>query len=225
MFLEISVLLATFCWLGDLENFICSSKESVAGKWTILGVVGDLKSRIAGMCLLSETYPLSTLNGWVLPLGHTNYPIQPLPPHWRVEFSLWPHPNWLTCFPVSQVVGCRCTLLAGNSFVSLAGSGEQKNLCQQSPKMLKTASESFIHALVLFFGLFLKISCCVPLCLSSIQFTCVFPGFPGPCSGVLRVLEKYRSQPSITAAYYKCLLTWGLMLRTRERERERRGAE
>ena len=143
----------------------------------------------------------------------------PAPPP-TLKGWIFPHPNWLTCFPVSQVVGCRCTLLAGNSFVSLAGSGEQKNLCQQSPKMLKTASESFIHALVLFFGLFLKISCCVPLCLSSIQFTCVFPGFPGPCSGVLRVLEKYRSQPSITAAYYKCLLTWGLMLRTRERERD-----
>ena len=80
-------------------------------------------------------------------------------------------------------------MLAGNSFINLAGSGEQINLCQQSPKMLKTSSESFIRALVLFLGLFLKISRCVPPCLSSVQFTCVFPGFPGPCSGVLQVVE------------------------------------
>ena len=32
---------------------------------------------------------------------------------------------------------------------------------QQSPKMLKMASESFIHALLLFSGLFLKISRCM----------------------------------------------------------------
>ena len=34
---------------------------------------------------------------------------------------------------------------------------------QQSPKMLKMASGSFIHALLLFLGLFLKISRWVPL--------------------------------------------------------------
>ena len=37
------------------------------------------------------------------------------------------------------------------------------NFYQQSPKMLKTASESFIHALLLFLGLFLKIFLRVPL--------------------------------------------------------------
>ena len=58
-------------------------------------------------------------------------------------------------------------LLAGNSFISLAGSEEQINFSQQSPKMLKMALESFIHALLLFLGLFLKISRRVPLRLQS----------------------------------------------------------
>ena len=61
-------------------------------------------------------------------------------------------------FPVIQIAGCRCILLAGNSSISLARSEEQINFSQQSPKMLKMASESFIHALLLFLGLFLKIS-------------------------------------------------------------------
>ena len=53
--------------------------------------------------------------------------------------------------------------LAGNSSISLAGSEEQIILFQQSPKMLKIVSENFIHALLLFLGLFLKISRWVPL--------------------------------------------------------------
>ena len=53
-------------------------------------------------------------------------------------------------FPVIQIAGCRYILLAGNSFISLARRVEQINL---SPKMLKMASESFIHALLLFLGL------------------------------------------------------------------------
>ena len=66
-------------------------------------------------------------------------------------------------FPVSQIAGSRCTLLAGNSSISLAGSEEQINFSQQSPKMLKMASEISVHALLLFLGLFLKISRWVPL--------------------------------------------------------------
>ena len=54
-------------------------------------------------------------------------------------------------------------LLAGNSSISLAGSEEQISFFQQSPKMLRIVSENFIHALLLFFGLFLKISRWVPL--------------------------------------------------------------
>ena len=58
----------------------------------------------------------------------------------------------------------RCTLLAGNSSISLAGSEDKRiNFSQQSPKMLKMASESFIHVLLLFLDLFLKISRWVPL--------------------------------------------------------------
>ena len=51
-------------------------------------------------------------------------------------------------FSVSQIAGCRCTLLAGNSFISFTGSEEQIHFSQQFPKMLKMASESFIHALL-----------------------------------------------------------------------------
>ena len=54
-------------------------------------------------------------------------------------------------------------MLAGNFFISLAGSEEQIIFFQQSPKMLKIVSENFIHALLLFLGLFLKISRWVPL--------------------------------------------------------------
>ena len=54
-------------------------------------------------------------------------------------------------------------LLAGNSSISLAGSEEQIIFFQQSPKMLKIVSEIFIHALLLFLGLFLKISRWMPL--------------------------------------------------------------
>ena len=43
--------------------------------------------------------------------------------------------------------GRRCTLLAWNISISLAGSEEQVNFSQQSPQMLKMASERFIHAL------------------------------------------------------------------------------
>ena len=63
----------------------------------------------------------------------------------------------------NEVAGCRCTLLAENSSISLTGTGEQINFSQQSPKMFKMASESFIHAFLLFLCLFLKISRWVPL--------------------------------------------------------------
>ena len=59
-------------------------------------------------------------------------------------------------FPVSQVAGYRCTLLAGNSSISLAESEELITFSQKSPKMLKMASESFVHFLLLFLGLFSK---------------------------------------------------------------------
>ena len=59
-------------------------------------------------------------------------------------------------FPVSQVIGYRFTLLAGNYSISLAESEEQKTFSQKSPKMLKMASESFVHFLLLLLGLFSK---------------------------------------------------------------------
>ena len=43
-------------------------------------------------------------------------------------------------------------LLAGNSFISLAGREDQIKFSQKSLKMPEMASKSFIHALMLFLG-------------------------------------------------------------------------
>ena len=68
---------------------------------------------------------------------------------------------WETCQYVRlQVVGAPCLL--GSLLLSLGGSEEQTNFPQPSLKMLKMASESFIYALLLFLGLFLKISRWMP---------------------------------------------------------------
>ena len=94
----------------------------------------------------------------------------PPPPHPSTKglnFALRPHPNWpvmfwtyirlLQNFPVSQIVGCRCTLLAGNSSISLAGSEKRIHFSQQSSKILKMALE-VLFMLMLVLGLSLKIS-------------------------------------------------------------------
>ena len=67
-------------------------------------------------------------------------------------------------FPVSQVAGCTCTLLAGNSTTSVAVSEVQINFSQQSPKMRNMASESFSHALLLFLVFFFFCTLLVVLC-------------------------------------------------------------
>ena len=98
-----------------------------------------------------------------------SYRTPPLPTTEGLNFALWPHPNWpamsghTSAGKLPSKSGCRCTLLAGNSSNSLARSKEQINFSQQSPKMFKMASESFIHALLSFLGLFLHISLWVPL--------------------------------------------------------------
>ena len=51
----------------------------------------------------------------------------------------------------------RWRVLDANLFISLAESEEQMNFSQQSPKMLKIATDIFIHIFLLFLGLFLKI--------------------------------------------------------------------
>ena len=82
-------------------------------------------------------------------------PIKPLPtPTEELNLNF---ERLLGNFPVSQVEGWRCTLLAGSLFISLARSEEQIKFSQQCLKMFKIASDIFIHAFLLFLGLFLKI--------------------------------------------------------------------
>ena len=71
------------------------------------------------------------------------------PPTEGVNLALWPHP--ILIYP---------------------GNEEQIYFPRKSPKMLKMASESFIHALLLFLGLFLKISRWLPLTPSRTQAYC-----------------------------------------------------
>ena len=77
--------------------------------------------------------------------------------------SLRPHLNWpVMCGHTSAgkppsksgCTGCMCTLVAGNSTISLARSEEQINFSQQSLKMLKMASESFRCCSLVFFSNF-----------------------------------------------------------------------
>ena len=111
-----------------------------------------MKSRIAAMCYLSVT---------PFPLALRPYPFcyHPSPPSTEgLNYALRPRLKLVRL----QVVGAPCWLGTLPS-VLLREYEEQINFSQQSPKMLKMASESLIHALLLFLGLFLKMSLWVPL--------------------------------------------------------------
>ena len=72
----------------SLEGKCCWAKNN----W---GCVRQLMSRIAGMFSLWETSfpPPPPPKGWISPLGHTHFPTT-TPPTERLNFALWPHPNW-----------------------------------------------------------------------------------------------------------------------------------
>ena len=92
----------------------------------------------------------------------------PFPPTERVNSALWPHPNWsvMSAGKISrvwlQVVGSPCWLRT-DFYQSCWEWGTDKVFRQQSLKMLKMASESFNHTLLLFLGFFLNNSLWVPL--------------------------------------------------------------
>ena len=118
---------------------------------------------LRGLDVWNSCYVLFVRNLCPHPISYRLPPPPHLLPNLRAEFCPMTTPKLasngldirlLGNFPVSQVAGCRCTLLAGNSSTNLAGSGEQINFYQKSSKMLKKASESFIHALLLFSSLF-----------------------------------------------------------------------
>ena len=140
------------------EEYMISNKQNL--KFNLHGHPMDLFLKISVLPLKRW---FSSFRPFVLPPLPTP---PPPPPPLLAEFCHMTTPKLASNVlntSVSQVAGCRCTLLAGNSSISLAGSEEQINFSQQSPKMLKMASESCVHALLLFLGLFLKISPWVPL--------------------------------------------------------------
>ena len=112
-------------WKMSLEGKCCWAKDNS-------GCVRQTMSRIAGMCSLWETSfpPPPPPKGWISPLGHTHFPTK-LPTE-NLNSALWPYPNLPVMstdinFLVSQIAGSRCTLLAGNSSISLVGSEKQIN--------------------------------------------------------------------------------------------------
>ena len=160
VFLKISVLQANFCWLGDLDKIIiliCPWKLFINNNFFILICPWKLENcwclrcwLLCAICQkpLSPPPPTPTEGVNVALRSHlisyqTPCPT-PLPPPkgWILPYGL----RLLGNFPVSKIAGWKCTLLAGNLFISLAGSEEQINVSQQSPKMLKIASDIFIHA-------------------------------------------------------------------------------
>ena len=104
------------------------------------------------MCRIAAVRYLSECSECRVNVALRSHPIsyQTPPPAEGLNFALWP----TSAGKLPSKSGCRCPLLAGNLFISLAGSEEQMNFSQQSPKMFKIASDIFIHAFWLFLGLF-----------------------------------------------------------------------
>ena len=129
------------------------TKWYVLGNWKIVGVWGASCWALCVRNLLALPPPPTPTEGVNVALKpHPNsYQTPPPPPlkGWILPYGL----RLLGNFQVSQVAGWRCTLLAGNLFISLAGSEEQINFSQQSPKILKIASDIFIRAFLLFLSL------------------------------------------------------------------------
>ena len=97
---------------------------------------------------------------------------------------------WIVPYETSQQVSLQVIrLLAVNSSISLAGSEEQIIFFQQSPKMLKIVSENFIQALLLFLGLFLKISRWVPL--NTLHMPCFSPSWDRSC---VKMADRFASR-------------------------------
>ena len=146
---KISVLRfqANFCRLGDLNEIMSLEGKCCWGK----------------LCRIVEQLECVICQKPAPPTPHSPPPIERFRPLPTQTGQQWLDKRQLGSFLVSQVARCKCTLLAGNSPISLAGSVEQIRFSQQSPKMLKMASESIKHALLQFSGLFLNDSLWVPL--------------------------------------------------------------
>ena len=137
---KISVLRfqANFCRLGDLKEIMSLEGKCCWGK----------------LCRIVEQLECVICQKPAPPTPHSPPPIERFRPLPTQTGQQWLDKRQLGSFPVSQVARCKCTLLAGNSPISLAGSVEQIRFSQQSPKMLKMASESIKHALVVVFRSF-----------------------------------------------------------------------
>ena len=116
-----------------------------------------LEQLVCAICQKHSPPPPTSLEGVNSPLGHTHF-IRLSFPQLNVQILPYDYTQTgLQCldirlqgnFPVSQVAGCRCTLLTGNSSISLARSEEQINFLSNLPKCLKWLQK----------GLFM-LSCC-----------------------------------------------------------------
>ena len=138
---------------------VCQLSRDVIGYMKSRNVIGGFRSVKQSSSIVSQIVSCPVLLSWLVLLVCSFVPCR-----WSstiTEFFLITTPKLasnvclrlLGNFPVSQVAGCRCTILAENTSNSLARSEEQIIFSQHSPKMLKVAPESFIHALLLFLGL------------------------------------------------------------------------
>ena len=140
LLLKISVLQANFCWLGCGKKNMCLEWKCCWEKDNSGCLRGFDVEKSCGLFVLTP-FPPPLLKGWISPLGHTHFQFwystpPPHPPalYWRSQCCPITTPQTgqyyvdirlLWNVPVSHVASCRCTLLAGNSSISLPGSEEQ----------------------------------------------------------------------------------------------------
>ena len=144
LFLKISVLKANVCWLAmeDVEEMICPWKESAAKKknnsWCPRGF--DIQNSYYVLWITNPPFPPPPRQ-----LRRGEYCPMTTP---KLASNVWTY----VCKP-----GCRCTLQAGNSSISLTARNRQI-----FPSNLSKCLKWLQKALFMLFCCF-KISCWVPL--------------------------------------------------------------
>ena len=138
------------------------------------------------MCYLSETFfPPPSLKGWISPFGpypifyRASPPASYPDPLLRLKGWILPYDHTQTGqyyqlgnFPVCQVAGQYVHLAGWELFHQSCWEWETDKFFPAMFQMLKIASESFIPALLLFLGLFLKIELSAPVPHQSLKTGC-----------------------------------------------------